>query len=289
VEMAAMWAILTRLEEPKQYKLTLMQKLKLYDGRSMPGFTEDNVKELRKTSKREGMEGISPRYVQDKISNALVADAEQNCINPFMVLNELEGGLRHHSLVADEETRKEYIALLAEVKNEYRDIVKNEVQKAIVADKDAITRLCSNYIDNIKAYTQKEKVKNAFTGAYDEPDERMMRSIEEKIDIPESRKDDFRREILNYLGALAVDGKKFDFTMNERLHKALELKMFEDQKDSIKLTTLVSQVVDKDTQAKIDVVKQRLIEQYDYCDVCATDVLNFVASIFARGDAKEEG
>jgi serine protein kinase len=288
VEMAAMWAILTRLEEPKQYKLTLMQKLKLYDGKSMPGFTEDNVKELRKTSRREGMEGISPRYIQDKISNALVADADQNCINPFMVLNELEGGLRHHSLVADEETRKTYISLLAEVKNEYRDIVKNEVQKAIVADRDAITRLCANYIDNIKAYTQKEKVKNAFTGAYDEPDERMMRSIEEKIDIPDSRKDDFRREIMNYIGALAVDGKTFDYSMNERLHKALELKMFEDQKDSIKLTTLVSQVVDKDTQAKIDVVKQRLIEQYGYCDVCATDVLNFVASIFARGDTKEE-
>ena len=288
VEMAAMWAVLTRLEEPKQYKLTLMQKLRLYDGKSMPGFTEDNVKELRKSSEREGMEGISPRYVQDKISNALVADAEQACINPFMVLNELEGGLRHHSLVADEETRKTYISLLADVKNEYRDIVKNEVQKALVADQDAIMRLCGNYIDNIKAYTQKEKVKNAFTGAYEEPDERMMRSIEEKIDIPESRKDDFRREIMNYIGALAVDGKTFDYTMNERLHKALELEMFEDQKDSIKLTSLVSQVVDKDTQAKIDVVKQRLIEQYGYCDVCSTDVLNFVASIFARGDTKEE-
>ena len=288
VEMAAMWAILTRLEEPKQYKLTLMQKLRLYDGKSMPGFTEDNVKELRKSSEREGMDGISPRYVQDKISNALVADADQNCINPFMVLNELEGGLRHHSLVADEETRKTYISLLAEVKNEYRDIVKNEVQKALVADQDAIMRLCGNYIDNIKAYTQKEKVKNAFTGDYEEPDERMMRSIEEKIDIPESRKDDFRREIMNYIGALAVDHKTFNYSMNERLHKALELKMFEDQKDSIKLTSLVSQVVDKDTQAKIDVVKQRLIEQYGYCDVCATDVLNFVASIFARGDTKDE-
>ena len=287
IEMAAMWAILTRLEEPKGYKLSLLQKLKLYDGRTLPGFTEDNVKELRKTSRREGMEGISPRYVQDKISNALVTDAELSCINPFMVLNELEGGLRHHTLVGDEETRKNYRALLADVKEEYEDIVKNEVQKAIVADADAIGRLCSNYIDNIKAYTQKEKVRNAFTGAYDEPDERLMRSIEEKINIPESRKDDFRKEIMHYIGALAIEGKTFDYSMNERLHKALELKMFEDQKDSIKLTTLVSQVVDKDTQAKIDVVKSRLIEQYGYCDVCATDVLNFVASIFARGDAKE--
>ena len=64
-----------------------------------------------------------------------------------------------------------------------------------------------------------------------------MRSIEEKIDIPESRKDDFRREIMNYIGALAIEGRQFDFRTNERLQKALELKLFEDQKDSIKLTS----------------------------------------------------
>ena len=91
-----------------------------------------------------------------------------------------------------------------------------------------------------------------------------MRSIEEKIDIPESRKDDFRREIMNYIGALAIDGKKFDYKTNERLQKALELKLFEDQKDTIKLTSLVSNVVDKATQEKIDVVKSRLIRNYGY-------------------------
>ena len=113
-----------------------------------------------------------------------------------------------------------------------------------------------------------------------------MRSIEEKIDIPESRKDDFRREIMNYIGALALDGKKFDYRTNERLQKALELKLFQDQKDTIKLTSLVSSVVDKDTQEKIDVVKARLIRNYGYDEDSATDVLNYVASIFARGDVK---
>ena len=113
-----------------------------------------------------------------------------------------------------------------------------------------------------------------------------MRSIEEKIDIPESRKDDFRREIMNYIGALALDGKKFDYKTNERLQKALELKLFEDQKDTIKLTSLVSSVVDKDTQEKIDIVKARLIRNYGYNEDSATDVLNYVASIFARGDVK---
>jgi serine protein kinase len=286
LEMAAMWAVLTRIEEPKKADLTLLQKLKLYNGKTLPGFTEDNVKELRKETAREGMEGISPRYIQDKISNALVSDAGEGCINPFMVLNELESGLRHHTLINNEEQRKRYKDLLAVVKQEYEDIAKNEVQRAISADEEAISRLCSNYVDNIKAYTQKEKVRNKYTGQMEDPDERLMRSIEEKIDIPENRKEDFRREIMNYIGALAVEGKTFNYRTNERLHKALELKLFEDQKDSIKLTSLVSSVVDKDTQEKIDVVKSRLTKDYSYCDVCATDVLNYVASIFARGDAK---
>ncbi len=287
IEMAAMWAVLTRLEDPKKHNLTLLQKLKLYDGKTLPGFTQDNIKELRKEAYREGMEGISPRYVQDKISNALVSEKGEGCINPFLVLNELEAGLKSHSLINSEEQRKRFSSLLGVVKQEYEDIVKNEVQRAISADEEAIAKLCANYIDNVKAYTQKEKVKNKYTGQDEEPDERLMRSIEEKIDIPDSRKDDFRREIMNYIGALAIEGKSFDFRTNERLHKALELKLFEDQKDSIKLTSLVSAVVDKDTQEKIDVVKNRMIRNYGYCEICATDVLSFVASIFARGDAKQ--
>ena len=287
LEMAAMWAVLTRLEEPKKHNLSVIQKLKLYNGKTLPNFTEDNIKELRKESLREGLEGISPRYIQDKISNALVSDKSESSINPFMVLNELETGLKQHSLISNEELRKKYRELLNVVKQEYEDVVKNEVQRAISADEDAIGKLCSNYIDSVKAYTQKEKIKNKYTGLYEEPDERLMRSIEEKIDVADSRKDDFRREIMNYIGALAIDGKTFNWRTNERLQKALELKLFEDQKDSIKLKTLVSSVVDKETQEKIDVVRGRLIKNFGYDEESATDVLNFVASIFARGDAKE--
>ncbi len=286
LEVASMWAVLTRLEDPKKANLTLLQKLKLYNGKTLAGYTEDNIKELRNESTTEGLQGISPRYIQDKISNALVADTGEGCVNPFMVLNELEEGLSHHSLITSTDQKKRFTELLSVVREEYEDMVKNEVQRAISADESAIGKLCANYVDNVKAYTQKEKVRNKYTGVDEDPDERMMRSIEEKIDIPESRKDDFRREIMNYIGALAVEGKTFDYRTNERLQKALELKLFEDQKDSIKLTSLVSSVIDKETQEKIDVVKSRLIKNYDYCEVCATDVLNFVASIFARGDVK---
>jgi len=287
IEIAAMWAILTRLEDPKRSGLGLLQKLKLYNGKAIPGFTEDNIRELRAEAKHEGMLGISPRYIQDKISNAIVNYPNSDTVNPFMVMNELEEGLKHHSLISNEDTKKRYKELLGVVRQEYEEIAKNEVQRAISADEEAISRLCSNYIDHVKAYTQRERVRNKYTGELEEADERFMRSIEEKIDIQDSRKDDFRREIMNYIGALALEGRTFDYKTNERLHRALELKLFEDQKDSIKLTSLVSNVVDKETQAKIDVVKQRLIDRYGYNDTSATDLLNFVASIFARGDIKD--
>lgn len=286
IEMAALWAVLTRLEQPTNHKLSVLQKAKLYDGKSIPGFTEDHVKELRKGAIREGHEGISPRYVQDKLSNALVRDPDLKCLNPFMVLNELEGGLKAHSLISDD-ARDRYRELLAVVKEEYTDIVKNEVQKAIAADQGALKRMSDNYIDNLRAYIVKEKVKNPFTGQYEDPNERLMRSVEEKIDIPDTRKDDFRSELMNYIADLSLKGRTFDYTTNERLHRALELKLFEDSKDSIKLTSLVSSSVDADTQAKIDIVKQRLIDNYGYDDISATDVLTYVASIFARGDASQ--
>ena len=290
IEMAAMWAVLTRLEKPKKANLTRVQKLKLYDGRMLPNYTEDNVKELRKEAPREGLDGISPRYIQDKISNAIVQAQQLNkgSVNPFMVINELESGLKHHSLLSNEEKKTDYRELLGVVRQEYDEIIKAEVQRAVSADGGALSRLCANYIDNIKAYTQKERVKNQFTGKDDEPDERLMRSIEEKIEITESRKDDFRREIMNYIGALSLEDKRFDYKTNERLHKALEKKMFEDQKDSIKLTSLVSSVADKDTQEKIEVVKTRLIKNFGYDEISATDVLQYVASVFARGDVKDK-
>jgi len=287
LEIASMWTVLTRLEEPKKAGITLMQKLKLYDGKLIPGFTEDTIRELKKESEREGMEGISPRYIQDKISKALVSDVSRKCVNPFMVISEIEGGLVHHSLISSEAQRRRFKELLTLVRQEYEEIIKNEVQRAIAADEEAIARLSGNYIDNVKAYIRKEKIKNPFTGEDEEPEERLMRSIEDKIDIPESRKDDFRREVMNYIAALALEGKRFDYKSNERLRRALELKLFEDQKDSIKLTSLVTNVIDKATQEKIEIVKSRLIRDYGYCESCSSDVLTYVASIFARGDIKE--
>jgi serine protein kinase len=92
---------------------------------------------------------------------------------------------------------------------------------------------------------------------------------------------------MNDIGALALEGRPFDYKTNDRLRKALEMKLFEDQKDSIKLSSFVSNVIDKETQDKIDVIKDRLIKYYGYNEASAKDVLSYVASIFARGDVRK--
>jgi serine protein kinase len=286
LEIAALWAVLTRLDDPTHPSLSLLQKAKLYDGQEVQGFHPEQVKEIREACPREGMQGISPRYVQDRVATCLASQVQS--VGPLQVLEALEEGLRHHSLVSNEETRKRYVQLVATAREEYEEIVKREVQLAIVSDHEAIDRLCSKYIDNVKAWVTREKVVDP-AGRESDPDERLMRSIEEKIEIPESRKGDFRHELMNYIAAVHLEGGTFDFRENARLSRALELKTFEDRRDTIQLTSLVSTVVDPDAQEKIAVIRDRLMREFGYDQVAADEVLQYVASLFSRGEAKRSG
>jgi serine protein kinase len=274
LEIAALWAILTRLKV--EDRITKVEKAKLYDGRVLPGYTEDSVKEMRDNNPKEGLDkGMSARYVQNAIS--------------FMVLNLLEKNLRHCGTITSEQDKEDYAKDITTAKSEYDDIVKNEVQRALVADENAIITVFANYMDNVYAHMNGTKIAHPYTGKDMDPDERLMRSIEEKIDISEQRADDFRRSIAGYAGKLAHDGQKFNWDSNVRLKRALELKQFEDVKDTIKLSKLGlgAQVVDPDLQEKIDAIKTRLIRSYGYNEESAKDVLDYVASIFARGDVQE--
>ncbi len=283
LEMAALWTVATRLEEPTHPNLTMLQKAALYDGREVQGFGAEHVREMKAAAGREGLVGISPRYVIDRIAAAVVAD--KPVVGPLEVLESLAEGLVHHSLVSNEETRKRYVQLLGAVREEYEEIIKVEVQKAIAADEEALGRLCANYVDNVRAYTTREKVVDA-RGVGSDPDERLMRAIEEKIDVTEPRKDDFRYELMSYVSEVHARGETFDYRRNKRLSRALELKIFEDRRDTIQLTSEVSTVVDPDTQEKIGVIRHRLMRQFGYDELSANAVLQHVAGLFARGETK---
>lgn len=291
LEVAALWAVLTRLYQPKSADLDLVQKSKLYDGKSLPGWTEDRVKELKLEYEDEGMgTGVSPRYTQDKISASL-SDPRHSYISPFIIMNALKEGLEQSSLISNKEDIGRYRTCIDLAMKELDEILKNEVQKALVGDEDAIIRLCTNYIDNLMAYVEKTKIIDQYTGKEQEPDERLMREVEEKIDVPNRMVDDFRRTIAGFIGGLHYKGEKFAWDSNDQLKKAFQLKLFEDTRHHIKLSALNAKgasVVDKNIQEKIDAIKQRLITNYGYNEQSATDVLDYVGSIFARGTTSDD-
>ena len=68
--------------------------------------------------------------------------------------------------------------------------------------------LVASHIDNAKAWATRERVVDA-RGRESDPDERLMRAIEEKMEIPEARKADFRHELLAFVSAVQADGGVF--------------------------------------------------------------------------------
>lgn len=288
IEIAALWDILTRLTPDKDNKITLVEKAKLYDGKSLPNWTEDSVKELRDKYPEEGLtRGVSARFTQNAISNCLVSN--YGYINPFMVLSEIGERLKY-LMIDDANEIGYYETCITLARQELEEILKNEVQKALVADEGAIERLFANYIDNVIAHCEGSKVRDQYTKQEVEPDERLMRSVEEKADIPDGMADQFRRQITEFIGRQHIKNKEVRWDSNPKLARALERKLFEETKHTIKLSRLSSSVAaaDKELQEKIDAIKARMIKNYGYNEQSATDVLNHVSSIFARGDLVEE-
>lgn len=277
---ASMFAIISRLEESKKAGMSLMKKLKLYDGEEVEGFTQKDVKELQEHATREGMDGISPRYVINCLSNALVRD-NATCITPIDALRALKDGLEHHTAI-NREQRDKLVNLIAEARREYDEVAKREVQKAFVYSfEESAKTLLNNYLDNVEAYCNNQKIKDPITEEELEPDEKLMRSIEEQIGVSENAKRTFREEILIRLSSLARRGAKFDYTSNERLREAIEKKLFADLRDVVKITTS-SKTPDVEQLRRINDVVDRLIREQGYCPVCSNELLKYVGTLLNR-------
>jgi serine protein kinase len=280
LRVAGIFAILTRLEASKKAGMSLMKKLKLYDGEDMEDFKQKDVRELQEEAVREGMDGISPRYVINRLSNALVKQ-NTTCINPIDALRALRDGLDQHTSITREE-REHYLNFISEARKEYDDMARKEVQRAFVYSYEESARtLLNNYLDNVEAYSNKTKLLDPITDEEMEPDEQLMRSIEEQIGVTENAKKAFREEILIRISSLARKGLTFDYTSHERLKEAIEKKLFADLRDVVKITTS-TRTPDKEQLRKINEVVNRLMSEHGYCHVCANEILRYVGSLLNR-------
>ncbi|HTI15815.1 MAG TPA: protein prkA [Dictyobacter sp.] len=280
LRIASIFALLTRLEPSKKAGMSLMKKLKLYDGEDIEDFKQKDVRELQEEAVREGMDGISPRYVINRLSNALIKH-NVTCINPIDALRALRDGLDQHTSITREE-RDRYLNFISEARKEYDEVAKKEVQRAFVYSYEESARtMLNNYLDNVEAYCNKTKLRDPITDEEVEPDEHLMRSIEEQIGISENAKRSFREEILIRISSLARKGQSFDYTSHERLKEAIEKKLFADLRDVVKITTS-TRTPDKEQLRKINEVVDRLMSEHGYCHVCANEMLRYTGSLLNR-------
>lgn len=280
LKVASMFAVMTRLEEPKKASIDIVKKMKLYDGEDVEGFKSKDVRELQEDTVREGMDGISPRYIINRLSGALVRD-NITCINPIDALRAIKDGFEQHTGISGEQ-RARYLNLIAAARSEYDNIAKNDVQRAFVYSFEEMAKgLCENYLDNVEAYCNKERLKDPITEEELDPDEKLMRSIEEQIGISENAKNTFRQEILIRISSHARKGKPFEYRSHERLKEAIEKKIFSDLKDVVKITTS-AKTPDADQLRRINEVIDRLVTEHGYCTVCANELLTYVGTLLSR-------
>lgn len=280
LKVAAMFSILTRLKEPNRSDIDLVKKMRLYDGESVEGYNSVDLEDMKKEFHDEGMSGIDPRYVINRISSTIIRKNMES-INSLDVLRSLKEGLDQHPSISAED-KERYMNFISAARKEYDDIAKKEVQKAFVYSyEESAKTLMDNYLDNVEAYCNKNKLRDPLTGEEMNPDEKLMRSIEEQIGISENAKKAFREEILIRISAYARKGKRFDYNSHERLREAIQKKLFADLKDVVKITTS-TKTPDEQQLKKVNEVVARLIDEHGYNSTSANELLKYVGSLLNR-------
>lgn len=277
---AAIFSVLTRLKESKSRGIDLVKKMRLYDGEIVEGYNAADIKELKHEFQDEGMSGIDPRYVINRISSAIMKK-ETPSINALDILRSIKEGLDQHPSITTED-RERYIDFISVARHEYDELAKREVQKAFVYSfEESAKTLMDNYLDNVEAYCNSNKIFDPITGDEVDPDEKLMRSIEEQIGISENAKKAFREEILIRISAYARKGKRFNYQSHERLREAIQKKLFADLKDVVKITTS-SKTPDETQLKRVNEVIARLIDEHGYNSTSANELLKYVGSLLNR-------
>ncbi|MFQ3294348.1 MAG: serine protein kinase [Natrialbaceae archaeon] len=289
MEMAGLFGVLTRVEEPDAGTIDLLQKAKAYNGEVDEGEDVD-LKKLQEEGNEkaeigEGMSGISPRFIGDEIAEAIMDSKHRSrgFLSPLTIFTFFEENLEHHGSI-DAEHFETYYRYLELVREEYKERAIDDVRHALAYDVEEIQRQGEKYMDHVMAYIDDDTVEDELTGREQEPDETFLRSVEEKLEIPEDRKDDFRQEVSNWVSRRAREGEAFDPQDNERLRRALERKLWEDKKHNINFSALVSagETDDEERNEWIDA----LIDQ-GYSEAGAKEVLEFAGAEVAKSEMEE--
>lgn len=276
VEMGSMFAILTRLGDST--KVDPLTKLKIYNGEEIveKGTTKKvDIFELREECQREGMTGISTRFIMKALDTA-ITESEYDCINPITFIDALVNAVKE--LEISEEVKKKYLGFLQNtIKKEYHKILEKEVTKAFIHGyREQAEDLFNNYLDHAEAYVNKKRIKDSSTGEELEPDEDFLKSIEEHINIVGTAANGFRQDVTAYMLYVVRNGGKLDYTCYEPLKEAIEKKLTSSVKELSRVITR-AKVRDKEQNQKYDAMVEEM-KKNGYCHHCCDVVLKYAAN-----------
>ncbi len=192
---------------------------------------------MRAESTEEGMTGVSPRFVINAICNAITRNDLASLTSMEMLLA-LKDAIQTDARM-DASRKKNWVEFLVLARKDfYNRWVKEDVHRALFASfEDEAQQLLEKYLDEVEASLDKREVKDPITGESRPPDERFLRSVEEKIKISESGKLSFRQEVVRKAMVAFKAGEKFTLDSHSRLHEAIEQYLFEERRDVLRLVT----------------------------------------------------
>jgi len=281
LDLAAVFAILTRLVKPEREGLDLPKKLRLYSGEAVEGVPESEVTRLKQESPDEGLTGVSPRFVINAISNAITRGNTRSLTSMELLLA-LKDGIDSDARI-DAKQKKAWVDHLVTARKEfYNRWVKEDVHRAMFASfEDEAQQLLEKYLDEVEASLDHRQVTDPITGETRPADERFLRSVEEKIKVSDSGKLSFRQEVVRKAMVAFKAGEKFKLVSHARMREAIEQYLFEERRDVLRLVTSTARP-DEDARQKISVVQERLVKEYGYDEHSAKEALSYVTTLLAQ-------
>ena len=281
LDVAAVFGILTRLHEGEEKEADLAKKLRVHAGEEVEGVSRTEAEKVRQRAPDEGLTGVSPRFVINALSNAIIQSDAQS-LTSMDVLLAIKDAIESDARIDDKKKRKWVDFLVVARKDFYNRWVKEDVHKALfVSFEQEAQSLLDKYLDEVEAQLDNRQIKDPITGEERKPDERFLRSVEEKIHITESGKQSFRQEVVRKAMGAYKRGEKFSLDSHAQLHDAVEQYLFEQRRDVLRLVSSAARP-DEETKQKISVVEQRLAEEYGYDAHSAREALNYVTTLLAR-------
>ncbi len=269
--LVASMAIVTRMEEGKRIaglpRPSLMDKVEMYDGRVAPPYTSADVEALKADSPTEGMFGLSPRFVLNRIAESI--SQASGCLLPVDALEGLITGLEERAGLSGEE-KDRYPELLNDVIRGYKKMAVHQVQLAATERFEEIAQgQFESYMNDAMAFA----AGGADVGLGPNINDNVLRRVEGAINMRDSERAPFRQETFRTWEAIRADGETPSYNQFPLLNLALDQILLPNPRD-------LGQVLDPRQPnpalaERRDKILARLKSAYGYCDICAQDIVTF--------------